>query len=378
MPRTTLPHLPSHPSLRAAMPLALASLAAALCTTGADAQAQQTSVTVFGIADSAVRHVRNDGRGSISSLVSGSNSTSRLGFRGMENIGGGLSAGFHLEHGILLDTGTQASATQFWDRRATLSLISKTMGEIRLGRDFVPSYTNWSRYDPFSYVGVAGANNFISATPVGAIRSAYGSGGNTTVRSSNALQYLLPGGLGGLEGGLMVAAGEGGTAANGQHKVLGLRLGFAGSGFGVSAAYTRSENDLTVAGPIKDAAIGGNATFAGVRLSAVYRSFTYNQAKQVNLLVAGMLPVGPNGEVKASWHRVDQRGRVGTTVIDANDATQLGLGYVHNLSKRTALYATYSRIDNKGAATFAVPGGPAGLVGGGNSSGFEAGVRHSF
>ncbi len=378
MPRTTLPHPSEHLVLRAAMPLALASLSAVLCTAGADAQAQQTSVTVFGIMDAAARQVRNEGRGSITSLVSGSNSTSRVGFRGTEDLGGGLSAGFHLEHGLLLDTGAQASATQFWDRRATLSLVSKTLGEIRLGRDFVPSYTNWSRYDPFSYVGVAGANNFISATPTGAIRSAFGTGGNTTVRSSNAVQYLLPGGLGGIEGGLMLAAGEGGTAANGQHKLIGVRLGFAASGHGVSAAYTRSENDLTVNGPIKDAVIAGNTTVAGVRLSAAYRTFSYHQAKQVNLLIAGVVPVGPSGEVKLSWHRVDQRGRVGTTVIDANDATQFGLGYVHGLSKRTVLYASLARIDNKGAATYVVPGGPAGIAGGRQSTGFEAGVRHSF
>ncbi len=52
----------------------------------------QSSITVFGIADAAVRHVDNEGRGSISSLVSGSNSTSRIGFRGVEDLGGGMSA----------------------------------------------------------------------------------------------------------------------------------------------------------------------------------------------------------------------------------------------------------------------------------------------
>lgn len=340
--------------------------------------AAQSSVTVWGIMDAAARHVSNEGRGGIDSLVSGSNSTSRLSFRGVEDLGGGLSAAFHLEHGLALDTGAQASATQFWDRRSTVSLISKAYGEIRAGRDFVPTYVNWSRYDPFSYVGVAGSNNFVSATPVGPIRSAYGSGGNTTVRSSNAVQYLLPGGLGGLEGGLMVAAGEGGTAANGQHKVVGVRLGYATPNWGVSAAHTRSENDLTVAGPHKDTAIGGNLKVTSLRLSAAYREFKYNQAKQANLLVGAIVPVGERGEVKASVTRVNLSGRVGATVIDANDATQLGLGYVHNLSKRTALYATFSRIDNKGAATFVVPGGPSGIAGGRTSTGYEAGLRHSF
>ena len=340
--------------------------------------AAQSSVVVWGVMDAAARHVSNEGRGGIDSLVSGSNSTSRLSFRGVEDLGNGLSAGFHLEHGLLLDTGATASSTLFWDRRATVSIISKSFGEIRAGRDFVPTYSNWSRYDPFSYVGVAGSNNFVSATPVGPIRSAFGSGGNTTVRSSNAVQYLLPGGLGGLEGGLMLAAGEGGTAANGQHKVIGLRLGYAASAWGVSAAHTRSENDLTVAGPHKDSAIGANLKVADLRLSMAYREFKVNQAKQSNLLIGAILAVGAAGEVKASVNRVNLSGRVGTTAIDANDATQLGLGYVHNLSKRTALYATFSRVDNKGVATFVVPGGPSGIAGGRTSTGYEAGLRHSF
>jgi predicted porin len=366
-----------HP-LRALHALSTLPLAAALCAATAVPAHAQSSVVVWGIMDAAVRHVRNEDRGRVESLVSGSNSTSRLSFRGTEDLGDGLSAGFHLEHGILLDTGAPASTTQFWDRRATVSLASKSLGEIRIGRDFVPSYTNFSRYDPFSYVGVAGSNNFVSATPLGPIRSAFGAGVNTTVRSSNAVQYLLPSGLGGIEGGLMVAAGEGGTAANGQHKVLAARLGYATATWGVSAAHTRSSNDLTTVGKHQDTAIGGNLTLPVVRLAAVFREFKYAQAKQTNLLVSAIVPVGPSGEVKASVNRVNLSGRVGTTAIDANDATQFGLGYVHNLSKRTALYATAARIDNKGAATFVVPGGPAGIAGGKTSSGFEAGVRHTF
>ena len=111
--KTTSMHTPAPAS-------ALATALVALLGLSNLAQAQSSSsVTVFGIADSALRHVSNEGRGSINSLVSGSNSTSRLGFRGTEDLGSGLSASFHLEHGILLDTGAQASATQFWDRRAT-------------------------------------------------------------------------------------------------------------------------------------------------------------------------------------------------------------------------------------------------------------------
>ncbi|MFO1327487.1 MAG: porin [Rubrivivax sp.] len=354
----------------------LAPLAAALLVSPL---VHAQGVTVFGIADAAIRRVENQDRGSITSMVSGSNSTSRLGVRGTEDLGGGLFAGFHLEHGILFDVGNPVSATQFWDRRSTVSIGAKAWGEIRAGRDFVPSYNNWSRYDPFSYVGVAGANNFVNATPAGPIRSAFGSGGNTTVRSSNAVQWLLPQDLGGLNGEAMWAKREAGTAANGQHDLRGLRLGWAGKTFEVSAAATVTSNDLTqaIGSDFKDVALGGRVDFGVARVSTVLRRFSLASARQTQLLVGVWVPVG-NGEIKASYNQADLSGSVGSTAIGANDARQFALGYVHTLSKRSVAYATLSRIDNRGAATYAVPGGPAGLAGGGRSTGVEFGVRHNF
>ena len=202
-------------SLRQATATLLGLSAAALALPAA----AQSTVQLSGIADAAARSVSNQGRGSVKSLVSGSNNTSRLVVRGTEDLGGGLSASFWLEHGIALDTGT-STATGFWDRRSTLSLSSKTLGEVRMGRDYVPTYLNWVRFDPFSHVGVAGSNNSVSATPLGPIRSAFGSNANTTVRANDTLQYHLPGGLGGLEGQVMLGAGEGSG-----NKVIGARLG---------------------------------------------------------------------------------------------------------------------------------------------------------
>jgi predicted porin len=95
----------------------------------------QSSVVVGGILDSAVRYVHNEGGSAIKSLVSGSNQTSRLYFRGDEDLGGGLSAGFWLESGVNVDTGNSTGGTQFFDRRATLSLSARGIGELRMGRD---------------------------------------------------------------------------------------------------------------------------------------------------------------------------------------------------------------------------------------------------
>ena len=349
-------------------------LPACLALGAASAGAQ--NITLSGVADAAVRHVHNQGRGSAKSVVNGGNATSRLIVRGAEDLGGGLSAAFHLEHGLLLDRGTQAAASTFWDRRATASLASKTLGEVRLGRDYIPSYLNWGRFDPFAYVGAASSSNLIATGPVGPIRAAFGTGQNALTRANNTVQWWLPRGWGGLEGQVLVSAPEGNSAANGGHKVMGARLGYASGLFTVSAATTHTKNDLTAGRRLKDHALGGSYDFGVLRLSAALRRFELADAQQTNLLLGARIPYG-RMEFKLSLHQVDMSGRVGATSIDDHDARQLGLGAVYSLSKRSVLYATVSRIDNDGAA-FVVAGGPAGMPAGGASTGAEIGMRHTF
>lgn len=336
----------------------------------------QSSVVVGGILDSAVRYVRNEGSGAIRSLVSGSSQTSRLVFRGEEDLGSGLAAGFWLESGLSADTGASTGGPQFFDRRATLSLSSRGVGEVRLGRDYVPTYSIWVRHDPFSHVGVAGSNNFSSASQQGPIRSAFGTGPNTTVRSSNAVELLLPAGLGGLEGGLMVAAGEGGTAANGQDKLTGIRIGWQSETLGAHLAQVTTSNDLTSAGKFKDTLFAANGAVGPVRMYAALRQYKYALSRETLLLLSTVATWGPV-DLKVSYLRANMKGKVGAAAIDANDATQVGLGAIYNLSKRSALYAQGARINNDGKATFSIPGGAA-MTAGGSSTAFEAGVRHNF
>jgi len=175
----------------------------------------------------------------------------------------------------------------------------------------------------------------------------------------------------------MLAPGEGGAVASGLAKLVGLRLGYAGTGFGASAATTSSENSQTTAGKFRDTAIGGHADVGPVRVSAAWREFKYATSKQTLLLLGATATFGVH-EVKASWTQANLSGKVGTTVIDANDASQWGLGYVYNMSKRTALYAAVAQISNDGAARFVISDGAAGIVAGGTSRGYEAGLRHRF
>jgi predicted porin len=351
-------------------------LSTALLSLAAGGAVAQSSVVIGGLVDSAVRHVHNEGGASVKSLVSGSNQTSRLYFRGEEDLGGGLSASFWLESGVNADTGASSGGTQFFDRRATLSLSSRGIGELRLGRDYVPTYAIWVRHDPYSHVGVAGSNNFSASSQQGPIRGAFGTGPNTTVRSSNAVEFLLPSNIGGLEGGLMLAAGEGGTAANGQDRLIGGRIGWQGASFGAHASRVVTSNDLTASGKFKDTLFAVNGTVAQVRMTAALRKYEQALSEETILLLSTVATFGPV-DLKGSYLRANMKGKVGTTAIDANDATQIGLGAVYNLSKRSALYVQGARISNAGKATFSIPGGTT-MVAGGNSTATEAGVRHNF
>ena len=129
--------------------------------------------------------------------------------------------------------------------------------------------------------------------------------------------------------------------------------------------------------------MGASYDFGPVKLDVAQRRWTYLSDKTVNTQVGAVIPV-TSGVFKLSWLRANQTGA--TAALSANDSQLLGAGYVHNLSKRTALYVHMARVKNDGAATFAVSGGPAvsanataaNYFGGKTSSAFEAGIRHDF
>src|SRR4051812_4868252 len=136
------------------------SLIALAVMAAAGAASAQSSVTLFGIVDATISHYSGGGQHNTILTNSGYNS-SRLGFRGTEDLGGGLAASFWLEAGINNDNGSFTSANTnntlggatgggglTFARRSTVSL-SGGWGEVRLGRDYVPTFWNTTLFDPF-------------------------------------------------------------------------------------------------------------------------------------------------------------------------------------------------------------------------------------
>jgi predicted porin len=341
----------------------LAALAM-LATVAATAHAQ-SNVTLFGVIDIAARHVSN-GDDSQKSLASGGINSSRLGVRGTEDLGGGLLASFWLEHGFNADTGSQSDSTRFWNRRSTVGL-SNGLGEIRLGRDFTPSYTGYGDFDVFGDNGVAAGSKFFNK---------FGTTVDTSTRADNLVSYFTPGGLGGLYGQLAVAAGEG---VSGK-KYVGGRVGYKANGLNVSLAYGSTEvSPLAGAGgddKYKTAVLGAYYDFGVVQLSGYYDQKKYADLKVATYNLGASVPLGL-GSLRVGYTSANASGALNGVSIANNDAKQLAVGYVYTMSKRTAVYGTVARVSNDGAATYLVNASPA-TTGGKDSTGYEIGLRHSF
>ncbi|MEJ8859858.1 porin [Variovorax robiniae] len=419
---------------------------AALAASGA--AMAQSSLTLFGVADAAVSYYSAKGvyyyspvaslppvatpievGRSLTALSSGGNASSRVGFRGTEDLGGGLAASFWLESGFNQDTGANAIAA--FSRRSTVSL-SGGFGELRLGRDYVPTYWNESVFDPMGAVGVG--ENLIK-TVSGSIATVRGPGSliapnDNAIRASNSIGYFLPRNLGGFYGQLMYSLHEnvdsnnvpGSPSSKGRY--YGGRFGYANGPLDVAIAYGESTaadtTTLTAAGiatgarfsdKLKTINLGASWDFGilklmgelsqvrdststvtpvrGVAGPAVKENDKYNGA-----MLGMTVPVGP-GMFKASVARVNFDNDLGPVLPGAPDrdasVSKLALGYVHNLSKRTALYATVAQVrvsngQNNPAIMGIYAGGLANVAGGTASSGiaprsargYDLGIRHSF
>jgi predicted porin len=315
----------------------------------------QSSVTVFGVIDLGLRHVDNAGT-SVYQMSTDGLQSSRWGVRGVEDLGGGLSAGFWLESAVSADTGTP-NPTRFWHRRATVSLGAMGVGELRLGRDLVPTWTAMADFDPFGTVGIGDTGRLISLP----------GGVDTQIRDDNMVSYFIPS-LGGLCGQLSAAPGEGVPGK----KYIGGRAGLRRGAVEVSVAYSQT---TVTTDDVKLGVVSGSYDFGVVKVMASAQQAKYQADKDRHAFVGAAVPVG-QGLVRAAYTWVDGSG----PGIGERDARQFAIGYVHNLSKRTALYGTYARIQNKGTASYTV-GNISGVtmpVGEQDSKGYELGLRHAF
>jgi len=307
--------------------LALAAVAAL----SAGAAAAQSNVTIYGRMNLSVERQK---AGDVSNTVM-QNNASRIGFKGTEDLGGGLKAGFVLEHGLNADTGAQTQ-TNFWARQSELN-VSGGFGMLRLG-----NYTSEAYYATADYVSM---HNHDTGTSADALYAYLG-------RDVNKIAYRTPD-INGLtvEGAVSLRENVGeytyDVAANYSLGALQLGAGYQANGdqnqFALRALYTL-----------------GDFTFGGY-IQRDEDGFGAGLGDRINLRLSGMYTMGAS-EFHLNVGMADEY-----SDVDNSDATQFTLAYGYNLSKRTKAYAFYTRLNDGSANVY-----------GGDFSSFALGLRHNF
>jgi predicted porin len=349
--------------------LSLAVLAALSLANSAHAQ---SNVQTYGLIDAGVEYLTHASAGgdSMVRVVSGGKNTSRWGFRGTEDLGGGLKAVFGLEGGILLDTGAQDGA--LFKRQAFVGLDGK-LGRIVIGRSFTTVYDFVIKYDPMGF-----APNYSWATSASATGpSKYG----MTTAFDNLVKYS--GASGEFTYGATVGLGEQqGSEANGR------KYAVAGAwnhdGLGVMASYEQVNGNAVVA------ATGRRDETSAFHVAADYKTgpWRYTVGMRGYKLEAGKAATadvrgdtywggithvnGPVTLTGAVYHLNVKNVAAGT---DA-DPTMLVARMLYALSKRTDLYLVGGHVKGKNGQLVGLSRDDAGF--GTSQSGVTAGIQHRF
>jgi len=351
--------------------ISLAVLAAA--TTGV-AHAQ-SSVTIYGTVDAGFVSERGGVNGNVNKLDSGIASASRIGFKGTEDLGSGLSALFLLESGFNVDNGKQDVDNTLFNRQAYVGLSSKTTGTLTLGRQYTPIYNTLSKVaDPFAAGYAGSAKNLFP---------------NNT-RTSNTVLYTSPS-YNGFDGDVAYTFGEN-AESNKIGRKFGASVGYANGPLNARVAYNNTSNDTAAIeqGSGRNWLAAANYDFAVAKAYVAYGvnkglnsavrnnsdRFAYSttiasaapSTDSTTALIGATVPLG-QGTMMASYIHVNDK-----DVANA-DANQFAIGYSYALSKRTSTYASYAKISNKNNAGFTV--GNNSNAGTGDKA-FNVGVRHSF
>lgn len=333
----------------AGLPTVRALTLGAVLLAGVTAATAQSTVTIYGIIDQGLAKANGGttpgtllpGRGTNpNSWNMKAGNTSRLGFRGQEDLGDGRYARFQFEHRFAADTGASSSANIFWLGRSVVALGSKSLGEVYLGREYSAAYWVALNADPtlWSYVSQLGSPyTYANYTPVPTTVEA------SNIRWANSLGYKSPN-IGGLSFELATSLGEG----NRKRAVAG-NVQYRNGPLWVGAATDRldSRTNLTLL------AAGYNFGFVHPLVSVSKAEGGLNGNGKA-FSIGATVPTG-FGRVLASYG--DYRPASGL------DSSMLGAGAQYDLSKRTLLYTNIGSAKRDGLT---------------RTTAYDVGIKHTF
>lgn len=294
----------------------------------------QSSVSIYGRVNTTLESQKSDGERQ--TVIS--NNSSRFGFTGTEDLGGGLKAMFKLESGFDSSTGVQTD-TAYWGREATVGL-SGGFGTVRLGRmAYLPAYLATADY-------VSMHNH-----DTGSSSDALFGGFQLPARQTNSVSYTTPS-----FGGLTVEIAQSLTEdVPGLSTQTDLALNYDNGPLHLGAGYQKLGNDKLLA--VRALYELGAWTVGGYYERDDFES----QGDRNNARIAVMYTLG------ASEIHVNVGSAGAFSNIADSKAQQYTLGYNYNLSKRTKVYGYVTRINDSAAGVY-----------GGDFNATAVGVRHNF
>ena len=335
----------------------------------------QSAVGIYGVADLGVRHTSGmdasnapaAANANTNAMGSGIDTTSRLGYRGTEDLGGGLKAEFNFETGLNVDTGTPANA-KFFDRASVVGL-SGSWGSVLTGRQTTLLADAVGVVDPLgNRYASFNPNIQIAALSGHKLGQEYGSAGSSTgsYRLDNAIKYI--GKSGSFTGRAMYGFGEQ-TGSTTKLSSSGVSLTYEDARLAATLAYSQFKSiaDLDL-----------KAYFGGVsaKLGDAKLNLSYGQHDAQTSLVAktdnktlGLgvnYPLSNSLSLIATYYKVD-RARTGLTADGFNRMVTFA---EYKLSKRSLIYAEVDSTQWRNN-----------YQGTGNANtgkGFSLGIKHTF
>ena len=298
----------------------------------------QSTVTIYGKLDQGYARSIGADKGEIKEAAG-----SRLGFRGVEDLGGGLKANFQFENRFAPDTGvaggTNAANGSFWGGRSIVGLEG-AFGRVDLGRDYTAAFYSANGADIFGWDGVAANTGVTTANS------------NNAVRFANGLFYTSPS-FSGLTARVSFANKENITAANtavtatknGSSVQLAYANGPLSASFGTETNINNNKFNIVAAAYDLGVAKLNIAGTTGKTAASV---------ESKGMIIGAAVPMGAV-TLKATYATLE--------VADVKTVQQLGLGARYALSKRTDVYASYANNSKSIAA---------------KKNGMELGVQHNF
>lgn len=360
-------HLRRQNGLNTKQSLVLAALAVA------SSAWSQTRVDIYGTVDTFVQSARS-GPNHLTRVEDGGSAASRIAFRGSEDLGGGLRAGFLLEAGFSPDTGlgTLPGPGIAFTRQSFVGLAN-SWGSVDLGRMYTPMFYTLVKADPFGVNALFSSLNLVTATDAQPGLRAF------AARGSNMVRYRTPVTLPWFAD-LAYSFGEAASPNDSNGNLWGGTFGWNKKPFYIGYGFQKARAgfaDAPVVAPNTSFYQTLSAAWDVTSFVRISGNFMRNKADTVGSPTARIWQLGAEWTVTPASRLLAS---VATRKVAGSSREQLTytLGYDYSLSKRTMLYARWLGLQNRGASAVSLANIPVAANSGDNVGTLALGVRHDF